>query len=126
MSTKTTLKIETIKADTPTVTGRIYTREALQNAVDKYQERIENGTAMIHSESDHPPTMNSYLGKVNSMELGEDGHVKIEVTLDSPVFEEFANKDLPFPGKAHAAFIGSIDGNVVKDPSISHVYTQPE
>lgn len=133
MSEKKTKEIvcELIRADVPTANGHIYSKEALEKAVEQFNKASKRDTCFVVSdaEPDGRVLLNKVAAKVHDTKL-RDGQLVCQVeVLDTP-----AGKDIQKileHGTITPLARGTVkDGKVIADDlkvyGFSFVYNKPE
>jgi hypothetical protein len=81
---------ELIRADVPTANGHIYSKEALERAVEQFNHASKRGTCFVvkDAESDGRVLLNKVVARVHETQL-RDGQLVCQVeTLQTPVAKD--------------------------------------
>lgn len=110
-----------ITADQRTVSGRLYPLAVLQQAVDRYQEQIDNGTAFgtFFGQPDGRLRFSDVSHRVTNMHVDEDGNVRAEIevlnTDRGRVLQAMLESRIPMALSARGHASVNADGQVGED-----------
>lgn len=91
---KQKFRVELIKADVPSATGRIYPRAVLEKAVAGFQKTIDSGKAVggMSNEEGLQLSMANITHRITQLSLGDDGIMNGEIEiLDTPRGKQLKN-----------------------------------
>jgi hypothetical protein len=94
-----------LKADQMTASGRVYSRECLEKAVQEIQSK---GPILVTID-DKYPALSEVIGRVDDIKLDDDGRISAEFTAISEDVEKML---------AHGEFIPSGNGIVDDDGKV--------
>lgn len=84
-------KVITIKADEPTVNGRVYSKDVLQKAVKEFNEKIKTKSVPVQlCSTGVNPDCRFSIGTVTGLDLSEDGELvfsALAISFKKPLFD---------------------------------------
>jgi hypothetical protein len=122
---------ELIRADVPTANGHIYSKEALERAVEQFNHASKRGTCFVvkDAESDGRVLLNKVVARVHETQL-RDGQLVCQVeTLQTPVakdIELLLQHGTITPIAYGSTNNGKVDPNDLRVVGFTYVYNGPK